>query len=200
MVHGDGAGPGQRPRCRSTGRPAAHSTSTPTRARFRVARTFDGLGRGAHTITVRVLGRGRESATDTQVVVDAFRTGGRLVANLDLRATWGVVEKGQASGGGVGSRRSRALERQVSFRGTGIDWFTYRGPDQGARRSPRRVARWDGGQLRGVAGVRRGAFVHRSRGRRTHVSDRGPRGRAPRGGWSARLDRPVRDRSVSVGP
>ena len=102
-----------------------------TRARFKVARTFDGLGRGAHTITVRVLGRGRASATDTQVVVDAFRTGGRLVANPDLRATWGVVEKGQASGGSVGSSDLARSSAKVSFRGTGIDWFTYRGPDQG---------------------------------------------------------------------
>jgi len=102
-----------------------------TRARFKVARTFDGLGRGAHTITVRVLGRGRASATDTQVVVDAFRTGGRLVANPDLRATWGVVEKGQASSGAIGSSDLARSSAKVSFRGTGIDWFTYRGPDQG---------------------------------------------------------------------
>ena len=102
-----------------------------TRAGFKVARTFDGLGRGAHTIRVRVLGRGRASATDTQVAVDAFRTGGRLVANPDLRATWGVVEKGQASGGSLGSSDLARSSAKLTFRGTGIDWITYQGPDQG---------------------------------------------------------------------
>ena len=102
-----------------------------TRAGFKVARKFDGLGRGAHTIRVRVLGRGRASATDTQVAVDAFRTGGRLVANPDLRATWGIVEKGQASGGSLGSSDLARSSAKLRFRGTGIDWFTYRGPDQG---------------------------------------------------------------------
>jgi hypothetical protein len=102
-----------------------------TRAGFKVARTFDGLEPGLHTITVRVLGRGRASATDTYVAVDAFRTGGQLVANPDLRATWGVVEKGQASGGSVGSSDLARSSAKVTFRGTGIDWFAYRGPDQG---------------------------------------------------------------------
>jgi len=102
-----------------------------TRAGFKVARTFDGLGRGAHTIRVRVLGRGRAIATDTQVAVDAFRTGGRLVANPDLRATWGVVEKGQASGGSLGSSDLARSSAKLTFKGTGIDWITYQGPDQG---------------------------------------------------------------------
>ena len=92
----------------------------------------------------------------------------------------GASSGGQASSGSVGSSDLARSSAKVTFRGTGIDWFTYRGPDQGAAGLPRRVARWDGRQLRGVAGVRRGAFVHRSPGRRTHVSDRGPRGRAPR--------------------
>src|SRR6185436_15650341 len=56
------------------------------RAAFGVARTFDGLGSGEHSITIRVLGRARGRATDTQVVVDAFRAGSTLVSNPDLDA------------------------------------------------------------------------------------------------------------------
>jgi GH25 family lysozyme M1 (1,4-beta-N-acetylmuramidase) len=101
------------------------------RADFGVPRTFDGLGPGSHTITVRVLGRARASATDTQVVVDAFRAGGKLVSNPDLRATWGPVERGGASGGSLGSSDLARSSAEVRFRGTGIEWFTYRGTDQG---------------------------------------------------------------------
>jgi GH25 family lysozyme M1 (1,4-beta-N-acetylmuramidase) len=101
------------------------------RPRFRVARTFDGLGPGSHTITIRVLGRGRASASDTLVAVDAFRIGGKLVANPDLRATWGSVAKAPASGGAVASSDLGRSSAELTFRGTGIDWFTYQGPDQG---------------------------------------------------------------------
>ncbi len=101
------------------------------RADFPVPRTFDGLGPGSHTITIRVLGRARASATDTQVVVDAFRAGGELAANPDLRATWGTVGRGGASGGSFGSSDLRRSSAEVRFRGTGIEWFTYRGRDQG---------------------------------------------------------------------
>jgi len=98
---------------------------------FGVARTFDGLGAGAHTIKVRVLGRGRAIASDTQVVVDAFRAGGTLVANPDLQASWGAVDQASASGGSLASSDLARSSAEVTFRGTGIDWFTYRGRDQG---------------------------------------------------------------------
>ena len=101
------------------------------RADFGVQRTFDRLGPGSHTITIRVLGRARASATDTQVVVDAFRAGGKLVSNPDLRATWGTVGRGGASGGSLGSSDLARSSAAVTFLGTGIDWFTYRGTDQG---------------------------------------------------------------------
>jgi lysozyme len=98
---------------------------------FKVARRFDGLGPGAHTITIRVRGRGRSRATDTLVAVDAFRFGARLVANPDLRTTWGSVDQGPASGGALSSSDLARSSAELTFRGTGIDWFTYRGPDQG---------------------------------------------------------------------
>lgn len=99
------------------------------RPAFGVARSFDGLGPGEHSITIRVLGRAR--GTDAQVVVDAFRAGGELVSNPDLDATWGIVERGSASGGSLGSSDLARSSAEVTFRGTGIDWYTAQGPDQG---------------------------------------------------------------------
>ena len=59
------------------------------------------------------------------------RAGGKLVSNPDLRATWGAVERGGASGGSLGTSDLARSSAEVSFRGTGIEWFTYRGADQG---------------------------------------------------------------------
>ena len=95
------------------------------RAGFRVARTFDGLERGEHELTVRVLGRARAAATGTEVVVDAFRAGGELVKNPDVVPTWG--------GGAAGTSTSdlAGASAELRFSGTGVEWFTLRGPDQG---------------------------------------------------------------------
>ena len=92
---------------------------------FRIARTFDGLGAGEHEITVRVLGRARAAATGAEVVVDAFEAGGDLVRNPDVERSWG--------GGAAGTWASdlAGASAELRFRGTGIDWFTFRGPDQG---------------------------------------------------------------------
>jgi GH25 family lysozyme M1 (1,4-beta-N-acetylmuramidase) len=92
---------------------------------FRVARTFGGLERGPHTITIRVLGRAAAAASDAQVVVDAFEAGGDRVANPELAVTWG------SGAGGVRASDVTRASVQLTFRGTGIVWTTVRGPDQG---------------------------------------------------------------------
>jgi GH25 family lysozyme M1 (1,4-beta-N-acetylmuramidase) len=92
----------------------------------RVARTFDGLGSGEHEITIRVLGRGRAAAIGTEVVVDAFEAGGELVRNPDVIASWGG-----GSGAGTWASDLAGASAELRFRGTAVDWFTYRGPDQG---------------------------------------------------------------------
>jgi hypothetical protein len=98
---------------------------------LRTGHSFNGLGSGAHTITIRVLGRHQGSATDAQVVVDAFRVGGDLIANPELSAAWGTMASAHAS---AGSLRSSDLARstvELTFSGTAVDWLTSRGPDQG---------------------------------------------------------------------
>ena len=100
-------------------------------ADLRVGRTFDGFGPGAHTIAIRVLGRSRGSASDTQVVVDAFRAGGQTFSNPDVRTTWGSVRAANASAGSVRSSDLARSSVELTFSGTAVDWLTYRGPDQG---------------------------------------------------------------------
>ena len=100
-------------------------------ADLRVGRTFDGLGPGAHTIAIRVLGRANRSASDSQVVVDAFRAGGHTFSNPDLVTTWGNVQDANASAGGLWSSDLERSSVELTFSGTAVDWMTSRGPDQG---------------------------------------------------------------------
>ena len=96
-----------------------------SRAAYRVARTFDGLGAGEHEIAVRALGRGRAAATGTEVVVDAFEADGELEKNPDVARSWGDGAAGTWSSDLAGA------SVELRFRGTGVEWFTMRGPDQG---------------------------------------------------------------------
>jgi GH25 family lysozyme M1 (1,4-beta-N-acetylmuramidase) len=97
----------------------------------RVPRTFRHLGRGEHTITIRVLGvRGSSAGTDTQVVVDAF-AGSRVVSNPELMLSWGESKLKAASGGSVASSDLGRSDATFAFWGTGVEWATVRGPDQG---------------------------------------------------------------------
>jgi hypothetical protein len=98
---------------------------------LRVARPFEGLGAGPHTITIKALGHHRASASDAQVAVDGFRVGRDLVSNPDLRWTWGSVDAAGASAGSVWSSDLPRASVELTFAGTAVDWMTSRGPDQG---------------------------------------------------------------------
>jgi GH25 family lysozyme M1 (1,4-beta-N-acetylmuramidase) len=102
-------------------------------ATFKVARTFRHLEPGEHTITVRVLGRkGSPRATDALVAIDAFEAGGRLVKSPELLASWRKEKVPAPSGGRVAASDLARSQATLSFRGTGVDWHTVRGPDQGS--------------------------------------------------------------------
>jgi bacillopeptidase F len=100
-------------------------------AAFRVARTFGGLPRGAHSISIRVLGTSAPGATDTQVVVDAFETAGGRVANPTVSAAWATARVAGASRGRVAVADLAGSSLELTFRGTGVAWSTTRGPDHG---------------------------------------------------------------------
>jgi GH25 family lysozyme M1 (1,4-beta-N-acetylmuramidase) len=98
----------------------------------RVPRSFRHLGPGEHTITIRVLGvKGSSAGTDTQVVVDAFAMGSRVVSNPELTLSWGTSKLRAASRGSVATSDLARSEADFAFWGTGVDWATVRGPDQG---------------------------------------------------------------------
>jgi hypothetical protein len=97
-----------------------------------------------------VLGRARASATDTQVVVDAFR---RRPARREPGPASDVGGRREGTGLGRERRfeRSRALERQGVVPRHRHRLVHLPGPRPGARAGlPRRVARWEV-ELRGVA-------------------------------------------------
>jgi hypothetical protein len=98
----------------------------------RVPRSFRHLGPGEHTITIRVLGaKGSSAGTDTQVAVDAFGVGSRVVSNPELTLSWGRSKLRAASRGSVATSDLARSEADFAFWGTGVEWATVRGPDQG---------------------------------------------------------------------
>ena len=100
--------------------------------RYKVARTFDGLSAGDHTITVTALGRrGSRSATDDLVAVDAFEVARDVVATPDLAASWRTRRVSAASGGSLADGDLAGASASFRFAGTGVEWVTFTGPDQG---------------------------------------------------------------------
>jgi GH25 family lysozyme M1 (1,4-beta-N-acetylmuramidase) len=114
------------------GHPEGTFNQYSTSAHTKVARSFTGLARGPHTITVRVLGQtGSTGATDAQVAVDAFQGGGRIVWTPPLRTTWQRSNMAGASGGDIAVSDQARTTVAFTFRGSGVRWQTVRGPDQG---------------------------------------------------------------------
>jgi hypothetical protein len=75
-------------------------------------------------ITVRALGRSGARAHDTQVIVDAFGVNGVVTRTPVLEATWRRAD-------GVSTSDVPRASVEVRFDGTGLDWRTVTGPDQG---------------------------------------------------------------------
>lgn len=101
------------------------------RPAFRVARVFDRLARGPHTISIEVLGARSRDATDTHVVVDAFGVGREVVRTPTPAVTWRSVDTPLASGGTVALADLARASVTFAFRGTSVEWYTVRGPRQG---------------------------------------------------------------------
>jgi len=99
---------------------------------FRVARSFKLLKAGTHTITISVLGRkGPGRGPDRQVAVDAFRTGTRLYSSPPLDVAWRTARSAEASDRTFAESDLPGSSLSLTFRGTGLDWYTVLGPDQG---------------------------------------------------------------------
>lgn len=99
---------------------------------YKVGRRFTGLTRGTHTITVTALGqKGSAKATDRRVAVDAFEAGSKVSATPPLAASWKTAKASGASGGSFAESDLAGSGFSFRFRGTGVDWYTILGPDQG---------------------------------------------------------------------
>jgi hypothetical protein len=100
--------------------------------RTRVARHVDGLGRGAHTITIRALGRARPAARDHLVAVDAFGTLSRgIVRTPRTKETWRTMAAAPASGGSIAVADLPGASATLRFDGVGVDWTTVTASDAG---------------------------------------------------------------------
>ena len=114
-----------------------------------IATLYD-LPSGDHTLTITVTGRQNTQATGNTVVVDAFDVQPNFTVshwqdtNPDLQYTAGWTKSANGfnwSGSGVSNlpelpvtahETSQANEAMtVSFRGSGVSWIGYRGPDAG---------------------------------------------------------------------
>lgn len=92
------------------------------------------LPSGQHTIKILVLGTKSSRSTNAWVTVDAFSVGGTLYANPGLVAGWRTQSSTVAWGNTYALDGVYGTSVLFRFRGTGIDWRTILGPDQGLAR------------------------------------------------------------------
>ncbi|MGE5460400.1 MAG: GH25 family lysozyme [Solirubrobacterales bacterium] len=98
---------------------------------FGVERRIEGLSRGEHVVAIRVLGKASAASSDTLVAVDGFEVGTDRVPTPDLDLAWGRAADARASGGSYVASDLKGSSLELTFRGTGIEWSTLRGPRQG---------------------------------------------------------------------
>ena len=97
-----------------------------------VKRRFEGLGPGAHVLSVEVLGAKRPTAVGTRVAVDALRWGGTTRSDpLASSVRWATAADAGASGGASAISDARGASVNLAFTGTGVALRTQRGPGMG---------------------------------------------------------------------
>jgi len=102
--------------------------------KYRVGRTYSGLGSGYHRVTIKVRGLpGSTKGVGTWVGVDAFAVNGTL-AQPSLRFGWQSAGATAASGGAYARTGAHFAVAKFVFRGRTIDWYTITGPNQGSAR------------------------------------------------------------------
>jgi GH25 family lysozyme M1 (1,4-beta-N-acetylmuramidase) len=92
---------------------------------FGVGERFDGLGPGAHEITITVLGGGGGEAP---VIVDGFRLAHGVVPSPTLETTWATRD---TDGARTAASAITGASAELTFRGTGLVWHTIAGPEHG---------------------------------------------------------------------
>jgi len=103
--------------------------------RFGVGRAVTGLTAGTHKLTIVVAGKkGSTAGTDTQVVVDAFRVGTVVTVTPVVSTAWRRVVTTAALGGGYSAADLSGQATSLTFRGTGITWYSLRSRGSGLAR------------------------------------------------------------------
>jgi hypothetical protein len=75
--------------------------------------------------------RGSPHATGTFVSIDAFKAGGNLISKPIPIYTWRKVVNKGAIGGSYTTSDTRGSSVTFRFHGTGVEWYTILGPNQG---------------------------------------------------------------------
>lgn len=102
---------------------------------YRVARTLRRLGAGAHTLTIRVLGRkGAKAGRGTFVSIDAITAAGKLVKTPKLATRWQRAANAKFFAGHAAVADLAGASYTVVFRGTGVTWWTATNRSQGKAR------------------------------------------------------------------
>lgn len=102
------------------GRVVRRVDNSAVRGHSRVPVRLTGLGRGRHTVTIRVEGKRGTRARGRSVTVDAFRAK-RLAREPEVVTTWGGLTLGERTVRRAGARGSRVTFR---FRGSQVTWHT----------------------------------------------------------------------------
>jgi GH25 family lysozyme M1 (1,4-beta-N-acetylmuramidase) len=97
-----------------------------------VKRRFDGLGPGAHVLSVEVLGTKRAAAVGTRVAIDALRWDGQTRSDPPASSVrWATAVDAAASDGTSAISDARGAFAKLAFTGTGVALRTQRGPGMG---------------------------------------------------------------------
>jgi len=99
---------------------------------FNATRSVSGLANKSHRLRIVVLGvKGNKAGKGTFVAIDAFTVGGTKTATPVLATSWRRVANSHLSAGHAVVTDLANSTLQMTFRGTGITWFTVKGVNQG---------------------------------------------------------------------
>ncbi|MGB8643725.1 MAG: CARDB domain-containing protein [Anaerolineae bacterium] len=101
---------------------------------WQVAKTYSGLANAAHTLVIQVTGTKNASATDTNVVIDAFKAGAGTTQDNTITVqynNWIGASNASASGGAYRSNKTAGTIARFTFTGSSIDWITTKGTSYG---------------------------------------------------------------------
>lgn len=99
---------------------------------FHVARKVTGLAAKTHRIQVFVRGlKGAKAGKGTFVSIDGFTVGSATTNTPSLAMVWRTVKNTHLSAGAASVTDLARSAVLLTFRGTGVTWFTVHGPAQG---------------------------------------------------------------------